>query len=849
MGVPRQKELDKVKHRMANEVKEVKHLLAVKDSLDPMDIEKALARAKDLELPTLGSLEGLPARVQKLKKQLPLVKAMQSALEKEDFETLSLVMETIKKEGLDKAPENWLPELKGGELAGQVYNAMESVKAKKKMEDIEVARKAEIQKQVLGQEKQANQANAFVAEEPKPEVQKRKKTITGFSEEDQSRVLIGLIQAAKEFDVGALETGLSEATKQGIDSCETLDVAEECFQKLQTEAFLITKMKEKSELIVAKDCDPANLKALQNLVNQAKRLQVAEEAVSDVKQAQQDAVRRRARSTIHGACFDNVALDEMHLVEGEFSDLADYGGLKDPTRWRGHRAATYFSKGERGPEVMLKHNKNELKEGLTKVLYAQEAQSCQNFRTILGWMSDRPIPESQRLGYAQDIVEVAKTHQGLANETYVQLMKQLTHNPSDRSRLLGWKLMLLLCQQVRPSNDLEEFVRTFLMKSLRSESHEAVVAVKQCIADLNVLVNPEKIAQANAADEDGSSKELIPIQVLLIDHSTRKVHAPKSATLTELAQRVAGQLRVSNASDFSFFQLTEGLETHRLLPDTTVLSTLAQKWDKLKEVTGRASHLLFKRRFMRVDEMLNPGDLVHATLTYRQAMWDYLHYPVSEEGGHICEIAASILMTEYDHYKDMIESSKLGEPGILEQLIPETSLKHDQKRAKWATQVLASFRALQSMCDPGENRILKMSRVLSLLQRLKLFGAYFWLGRQTMQVPAEKVSVPEAPPQMCKINTKAPDCEYWICVDLFGVRFVSVDSAPGHGFQRGFLFNEEAVERVLCWGARQNIVQFVVSTVNPAAPTAGRVPMTIALISPAAVDIAYAVHVIHKTQT
>merc|ERR1712039_558546 len=73
-----------------------------------------------------------------------------------------------------------------------------------------------------------------------------------------------------------------------------------------------------------------------------------------------------------------------------------------------------------------------------------------------------------------------------------------------------------------------------------------------------------------------------------------------------------------------------------------------------------------------------------------------------------------------------------------------------------------------------ENRILKMSRVMSLLQRLKLFGAYFWLGRQTMQAPAEKVSVPEAPPQMCKINTKAPDCEYWI-----------------------------AVERVLCWGARQ----------------------------------------------
>merc|ERR1712113_733854 len=187
--------------------------------------------------------------------------------------------------------------------------------------------------------------------------------------------------------------------------------------------------------------------------------------------------------------------------------------------------------------------------------------------------------------------------------------------------------------------------------------------------------NPEKVEAAQKEDE--SVANLIPIQVLLIDHSTRKVHAPRGATLAELAQRVAGQLRVGNASDFSFFQLTEGLETHRLLPDTTVLSTLEQKWEKLKEVTGRASHLLFKRRFMRVDETLNPGDLVHATLTYRQALWDYLHYPVSEETNHICEIAASILLTDHDHYKTQLDKQDLRDTGILEQLVPETSLKHE----------------------------------------------------------------------------------------------------------------------------------------------------------------------------
>merc|ERR1740121_3404250 len=134
------------------------------------------------------------------------------------------------------------------------------------------------------------------------------------------------------------------------------------FENMCKEEYLVEKMGELAKQVGAKDVSPITLKALQNLVNQAKKLQCAEDAVKDVKKHQQEAVRRRARSTITGACFDNVSLDEMHLVEGEFSDLADYGGLKDPTRWRGHRPATYFSKGERGAEVMLKHNKNELKE-------------------------------------------------------------------------------------------------------------------------------------------------------------------------------------------------------------------------------------------------------------------------------------------------------------------------------------------------------------------------------------------------------------------------------------------------------------------------------------------------------
>jgi len=423
---------------------------------------------------------------------------------------------------------------------------------------------------------------------------------------------------------------------------------------------------------------------------------------------------------------------------------------------------------------------------------------------------------------------------------YMQVMKQLRENPSRRSRLLGWKLMLMLCQQVRPSDSLDEFVRAFLMQAVNDKNEDRIEEVasvaRQCVADLNIL---------QGDDNPELGDDTVPVQILLIDNSTRKLHVKLNSTLAQMADQVATMLRIHHSKDFAFFQLTEGLASHRLLAESCEIATVVEKWKKLKETTGRASRLLYKRRFLRVDETLNAGDLMHATLSYRQALWDYLHYPISEDTEFLCHIAGTIICVERDHFLTYVKDGKLADPGVLEQVLPESVLPQ-KKRAKWAAEVTEAFKVQENVLDPYETRLLKMSRVMSLLQRMKLFGAYYWLGRQCVSVPSDKVSIPTAPKLLCKINPKEPDAEYWVCVDSFGVRFVSIDSIPGNTFQRGFLYNEEAVERVLCWGAKKDVVQFVVQTVNPLAPAAGRVPMCIALTSPAAVDIAFCVHTIYK---
>uniref|UniRef100_A0A7S2NT35 Myosin motor domain-containing protein n=1 Tax=Zooxanthella nutricula TaxID=1333877 RepID=A0A7S2NT35_9DINO len=831
-----EQEVLKVRRRMLNEVDTLRSITPAMCSVEPLDLDKVITRCKDLDIVS-PDVSRLKERFESLKVQVPLVKAMTNAMEGADIEEMQEVMELVKKQNLHTHPENWLRELQGEKVATEMYASMESLKMQRKQEELKKKQHEEAQAKLTQDVNAATRGQAFEVDKEaeakkkaREEKKKRKSTITGLTIEDQSKILLELMGAMEVHDLGRLEAALNEALKQGVQEKEVMTDAQNMYQNLSMEDWLASKLDEQTKALDVSD-NNTTLKSVQNLIKQAEKLQVALDQVQVAKRAVQAKMRVRARATIKGKIFEEVDVEEMGLLDNSFANLADYGGLKNPVHeWRGHKSTSLFKFGDSGPAHMLVHNKADLKDSLTKIPPALESQATCTFHNILGWMYDRPVPEVQRASLMKEVVAVATQDKSLADEIYVQTMKQLTRNPSTRSVAQGWKLMMNLCQHVCPGSSLHEFVHLFLLKNLKETKHNSEVldSIRQCVADLNMTAAPEKVDQ-----------DTTPLEVMLIDGSMRKVLAPTGSNLQQLREIIAEQLKINKASDFAFFHYPDGVG-HRLLPDNVALSTLLKKWTKLKEMTGKCSTLMFKRKFLRVDEYLQPGDLAHATLTYKQALWDYLHYPIQEDMRAIQEIAVRIAYVERDHFKQYIEHNKLGQKGVLEQLIPEVVLK-DKHRSSVARTITEQYYKLKENLDPNEHRLVTMSRVFSLMQRLRLFGAYHWQGRQVMDVPTEKKAVLEAPKEMCLINAKAAEGNYWIAVDFFGVRFVPVDAEPGNMFQKGFLFNEEAVERVLIWGAKQNVVQFVVSTVNPAMPHLGRVPMTIAMSCPLAVDIHYVV--------
>ena len=56
---------------------------------------------------------------------------------------------------------------------------------------------------------------------------------------------------------------------------------------------------------------------------------------------------------------------------------------------------------------------------------------------------------------------------GLRDEIYIQLMKQITKNPSNESKFRGWKLLEICLKSFPPSDDLENFLDYFCRKNSR----------------------------------------------------------------------------------------------------------------------------------------------------------------------------------------------------------------------------------------------------------------------------------------------------------------------------------------------------------------------------------------------
>lgn len=940
--------------RLAKELQCMEQLEALAKSTDAVEIEKALARATSLQLPpTSLTQEHLPLRCKALQVQVPLVEALHAASDEKNLELLIRIIEEVNKKGLKLDPTGWLPELAVGELLRQVdaqrlkHEAQQKLEAetRQRQQQQEQEQQQRQQQQRLQQQQQQQQLHAQPAPattmQPAPVPtsstegvspvgrlpttthvappqsaapgqadakgstadRRRRPTITGFSSFQQTQLLASLRAAAENLDSAGpagLEQLLQEATRNGIEEAELKEYHKKMCD-LQNEAFLRQAVEQVLEEVKA-ECPPPNaLQKLQNLSHQLRVLHGDAELIRSASQAVQQGTRRRTKSIApardgrRASAFDVKSSEELRVACEAFSDLSSFSKLKNEGAWKGHRSSLQL---ELAPFAgkMLGHSKVTIAESLTHLPKSREAAAIQTFRNILVWMGDRPAQECQRIASRESVINTVSSDPFMRDETFVQILKQLSGNPSARSEWLGWQLLLQLCHTTPPSDELDDFVRFFCaqktsaapLSSGDARALELERIARECLEALTA-------AAPTKGTDDDTSGDMVGVLVYLIDGSSQNLFVPVATTLKEMSSLMGSRVGVKHWRDFAFFQATGKAESLRMLPDILPVSELISMWQKIREATGLAGHLHWRRRFLVPQEMLQAGDLHHAALTFRQAVRSHLHRPAPcQAGGEAEEMmtAAALLWLEsYNPLQQIKDNDRLVHELLKGQM---SGLKPTQQDAV-KQRLQAKVKDLRKEYGPRVPQLQRMTRAFALMRCFPYFGTQHWPAKGISAAKvyaAGTMAVSNPPEKYLALHLRQTEPELWIFVDTFGLHLApalashtngaalwsflfqdttsaSGDSAvqddagsstPSSAFRRRSLSELVASDdgattpsarrnlrlpnqcgRLLRWGAKPGALQLVVHSAD-LGRSAPKLPQLVTLACPDALDAAFVVH-------
>ena len=125
--------------------------------------------------------------------------------------------------------------------------------------------------------------------------------------------------------------------------------------------------------------------------------------------------------------------------------------------------------------------------------------ALQIHKSILGYMGDKQMQFQPTL--AADVLQKGlDVKNNVRDEIYLQIMKQLTGNPTPDSIARGWQLVCMIVATFPPSADLENYVINFLLAQ-REKRGAIRNYAKYCLRTLEGILEAGASGFAPSVDE------------------------------------------------------------------------------------------------------------------------------------------------------------------------------------------------------------------------------------------------------------------------------------------------------------------------------------------------------------
>ena len=106
------------------------------------------------------------------------------------------------------------------------------------------------------------------------------------------------------------------------------------------------------------------------------------------------------------------------------------------------------------PEEIMVHQKSLLKKPLTHLPSSLDDMAIQLFKNLVSYMGDRHSSKKPNLHLLKHTKIAMSSPEELKDEAYLQVIKQITNNPDDESRIKGWNFFSIMASVYPPSMEL-----------------------------------------------------------------------------------------------------------------------------------------------------------------------------------------------------------------------------------------------------------------------------------------------------------------------------------------------------------------------------------------------------------
>lgn len=265
--------------------------------------------------------------------------------------------------------------------------------------------------------------------------------------------------ALDKLDAKELQRTISIATELGVPQTEYAE-AHAMFLRLQDGAFVLKKTQE-----LKKSCssDPLYALMVSNLAEQLDLLGLKVDSAG-MEEVRKSMVLERERTRTKSV-FDSRSAISREVGQKCCEVLANFGRLRDPVEWCTRGLAEGSSEEDGFPrEVMLEHTADPIVASLTELDAERESEALASFADVQRFMGDKAMPTAFEGDMSEAVLAAARVHPSLRDEVYLQIMKQVTRNPSSKSCAAGYDLLQKLLNDGKPNEELSDFLRAFLQK-------------------------------------------------------------------------------------------------------------------------------------------------------------------------------------------------------------------------------------------------------------------------------------------------------------------------------------------------------------------------------------------------